>query len=463
MIHHRSFRILLGIVIIVLAVVVSMVAFASWQADSAAEAANWTRAISWRPDIALYHMRWAEVNLATNPPLADKELRISLKEDPYSPVAAADLATVELSLKLQAQAHALTRQMANTSSFDERWRYANMYLLQNNLDGFFEQTRRACEIADRNVFASVIARALTASQYDFQRVYAVLPHDNDWAAEAFLDAGSEYRQKIGQEAQVPAEPLGYRWLLSLKPTSDQYAQRLREVQAERYLNDVMHHSPGDAPEIWREGLKAGLFHGPPMHLSGQLIAGGSFPHPIPTMEFPEPTAFSPTRLFGWIRDDSGRILASTVYTGDKRYPTGLALTCDGDEADDLKVTHQAFLARPGSTAVLSVVARSLRSHPSGGILLIVRNRYGSNVAQLAVAAPDQWQRSSETLVLPALPATSPVTPKGVVQKPLTPAAIELYELTIEYHRPVGALPLNNVIAVTDVSLKVIAPPAGGSK
>jgi len=458
MLNQPRIRRAVGILLIAFALALAGASFVSWQADSAAEAGDWARAIAWRPDVALYHLRLGELNIATNPPLADRELTRSLQLDPYNPVTAADLATVEISLRRHPQASRLTQRMASTTSFDERWREANLRLMRHDLAGFWTETQLACAVADRDdVFASVVSRALTVSNYDFTRLYAVLPHGNDHAAEAFLDAAVEYRQlKSGGENPVPAEILGFRWLQHLPPAADAYAQREREEAAEKYLRDLLLHSPEAVPEVWRAGRAAGLFHGAPLARSGELVTAGSFPHPVPTEAFPPPVAGSRTRIFGWLRDDSGRVLVDTVVTGDSAYPTALALTFDGDENDQVKLAHQWFVARPGTSVVLSAVARSLRPQPSGGVLLILRDRYGSERGRLALAAPADWQRSQTSLVLPPLPVTPPRQPDGSRPDRLTPAPLEAYELCLEYQRPLGALPLHNEVAVTRVSLHTAA-------
>lgn len=455
MLNHPVARRAVGILLIAFALALAGASFVSWQADSAAEAADWPRAIAWRPDVALYHLRLGELNIATNPPLADRELTRSLQLDPDNPVTAADLATVEIALRRHPQASQLTQRMSATTNFDERWREANLRLMKHDLPGFWDETQQACAVADRDdVFASVVSRALTVSNFDFSRLYTVLPHGNDHAAEAFLDAAVEYRQlKSGQEKPVPPEILGFRWLRHLPPAADEYAQREREAAAEKYLRDLLLHSPEAVPEVWRAGRAAGLFHGAPLSLEGELITAGSFPHPIPTEEFPPPVAGDRTRIFGWLRDDSGRVLVNTVMTGEARYPTGLALTFDGNENDQAKLTHQWFVARPGTAVILSAVARSLSARPSDGVLLVLRNRYGSEIGRLALAAPSDWQRSQTRLVLPPLPAAPPRRPDGSQPDPLTPSPIEAYQLSVEYERPLGALPLHNVVAVSRVSLQ----------
>lgn len=463
MLNQPRVRIAAGIVLIVFALVLAGAAFVSWQADSAAEAGDWPRAIAWRPDVALYHLRLGELNMATNPPLADRELTRSLQLDPYNPVTAADLATVEISLRRHPQASQLTQRMSATTSFDERWREANLRLMKHDLPGFWDGMQQACAVADRDdIFASVVSRALTVSDYDFSRLYAVLPRGNEHAAEAFLDAAVEYRQlKSGQEKPVPPEVLGFRWLRELPATADTYAQREREAAAEKYLRDLLQHSPEAAPEVWREGRAAGLFHGAPLQAHGEMITDGSFPHPIPTKEFPPPVAGARTRIFDWLRDDSGRVLVNTVVTGDARYPTALALTFDGDEYDQAKLVHQWFVAPPRTAVMLSAVARSLHAQPSAGVLLILRNRYGSEIGRLALTAPAAWQQSQTSLVLPPLPASPPRHPDGSQPQRLMPSPLEAYRISVEYERPLGALPLNNVIAVTAVSLHN-APAAGGT-
>lgn len=458
MLNHPFARRPAGILLIVFALALAGTAFVSWQADSAAEAGNWPRAIAWRPGVALYHLRLGEQNIAYDSPLAGREFVRSLQLDPYNPVAAADLATVEISLRRHPQASRLTQRMASTTSFDERWREANLRLMKHDLPGFWAEMQRACAIADRDdVFASVVSRALTVSDYDFSRLYATLPRGNDHAAEAFLDAAVEYRQlKSGQEKPVAPEILGFRWLRHLPATADAYVRREREAAAEKYLRDLLLHSPEAVPDVWRAGRAAGLFHGVPLPENGELITDGSFPHPIPTEEFPPPQAGGLTRIFAWLRDDSGRVLVNTVTTGDPHYPTAVALTFDGDENDQVKLAHRWFVARPGTTLTLSAIARSLRAQPSGGVLLILRDRYGSERGRLALAAPAAWQRSQTSLVLPSLPSVPPRRPDGSQPGRLTPAPLEAYRLSLEYQRPLGALPLNNVVAVTSVSLHTAA-------
>ena len=401
-----------------------------WRADAAAQRGDFARAVRWRPQVGLYHRELGEVTLLTSPRDAEKQLLDAQRLDPYDPLTMADLTTTELATGEWANAVSLTqKQQQREPMFDDYWRLANLFLAHRNLPGFWQEFALAAANAQAMDFGSITSRALTASGNDFTTLRRELPPRSLPAASAFLAAAVA-------QSNHDAAMQGAAWLQSLGRPANAEEEGERRGAVVALLEAAWRQWPQDASGIWSAAVQNGVLPPPAKTAAPPYLADGGLDPAV----YQRDRALAPdpgtelASLIGWSWTSPNGVRFYEVLTGDASHPTAGELLFDGNEGDDLDLTQQWVLLPPLTALRLSAWARDLDGS-SAGLSLQVSDRSGHVLTGLPLSTEDAWKASQILWTNPAA------------------AAVQSFRLALHYHRPVGALPLQHHILVTQVELR----------
>lgn len=398
--------------------------YQQWQYQQASDAGNYTLAAQVWPENPAPWRELAEATMSTDSLSAEREAQTAVRDDEHDWHNWATLSETEyLRGDLTGARDSMARIAQQGNSYEARWRYANLLLLSGDMNGFWAQAEHALANAPGDHLPDMVNECLLVANGDAKTVEHAMTTAMQMATDpgqAMALSSSIFGYMLDADDAAGQALWWPRMLRAFARAPDQgVAQGVPTVGYE-YLARLL--SRGDAEgglSAWQSGVAAGLFAASDGPTAADVVSDGDFSQPADSTPL-QWTLCSACKEVIAPRNQGGR--------------PGLGVEFQANDSGPSPLATQTLLLRPNQTYRLQFAYSTDYESDRQEFGTIDNPGIAVEIMQTAPPAPTGtpialWKAGAEG------DGDAAVTFK-------TPAAAAVYQLIVEYARPMGEMSLS---------------------